>query len=86
MKRQLIERYDISDMMGEVRYVLGVGVSRNIEKGKLLISQGKYDRATLEIYGMLDRNVTNLPGSGTKLSINQPGSELLLEGDMIHRY
>ena len=35
VKRQLMERYDMPDMVGEMRYVLGMNVSRNIEKGKL---------------------------------------------------
>ena len=34
----------------------------------------------LEIYGILDCNVTNLSGSRTKLSVNQPASELLERG------
>ena len=57
--------------MSEVRCVLGIDVSRDIEKGQLPISLGKYVRTVLERCGIFDFNATHLPGSRMELSVNK---------------
>ena len=63
--------------MGEVSPVLGMGVTRDREKGTVTITQYNYTKSLLERYGMGNCNPTYTSGVGGELSLNQPEEKLL---------
>ena len=52
--------------------MLGMGVTREYEKGTMAITQGKYTKSLLERYDMASCNSTYTPGVGKELSLDQP--------------
>ena len=52
--------------------MLGVGVTRDREKGAVTITQEKYTKSLLERYGMASFKSTYTPGVGKELSLDQP--------------
>ena len=63
IKQKLVSRFSMTDM-GDVSLVLGMGVTRDHEKGTVTITQEKYTKSLLERYGMASRNSTYTPGVG----------------------
>ena len=63
--------------MGDVSLVLGMGVTRDREKGIVTITQEKYTKSLLERYGMASCNSTYTPGVGKELSLDQAEEKLL---------
>ena len=62
--------------MGDVSLVLGMGVTRDREKGTVAITQEKHTKSNLERYGMTNCNSTYTPGVGKELSLDQPEERL----------
>ena len=71
-----MNRFLMADM-GNVSLVLGMGVTRDREKGTVTITQEKYAKSLLERYGMASCNSMYTPGAGKELSLNQPEDRLL---------
>ena len=63
IKQELMSRFSMTDT-GDVPLVLGMGVTRDREKGKVTITQEKYTKSLLERYGMASSNSTCTPGVG----------------------
>ena len=51
IKQELTSRFSMTDR-GDVSLVLGMGVSRDRDKGTVTITQAKYTKSLLERYGM----------------------------------
>ena len=58
--------------MRDVSLVLGMGVTRDREKGTVTITQDKCTKSVLERCGMARCNSTYTPGVGKELSLDQP--------------
>ena len=58
--------------LGDVSLVLGVGVTRDREKGTATITQEKYTKSLLQQYGMANCISTYTHGVGNELSLDQP--------------
>ena len=71
--------------MGGVSLVLGMGVTRDREKGTVTITQEKYPKSLLERYGMASCNSTYAPGVGKELSLDQPEERLLRRKNSVSR-
>ena len=67
--------------MGDVSLVLGIGVTRDREKGAVTISQGNYTKSILERYGMENCNPAHTPGVGKEFSLDQPAEKFLSKED-----
>ena len=63
--------------MGDVSLVLGMEVTRDRTKGTVTITQENYVKFLLEWYGMENFNPAYTPGVGKKLSLDQPGENIL---------
>ena len=63
--------------IGDVSLVLGMGVTRDREKGTVTITQEQYTKSLLERYGMASCNSTYTPRVGKELSLDQPEESLL---------
>ena len=63
--------------MRDVSLVLGMGVTRDREKGTVTITQDKCTKSVLERCGMARCNSTYTPGVGKELSLDQPEERLL---------
>ena len=71
-----MSRFSMMDI-GDVSLVLGMGVTRDREKGTVTITQEQYTKSLLERYGMTSCNLTYTPGVGQELSLDQPEERLL---------
>ena len=71
-----MSRFSMMDI-GDVSLVLGMGVTRDREKGTVTITQEKYTKPLLERYGMVSCNSTYTPGMGKELSLDRPEERLL---------
>ena len=76
IKQKLMSRFSMTDMR-DVSLVLGMGVTRDREKGTVTITHEKYTKSLLERYGMASCNSTYTPGVGNELSLDQPEERLL---------
>ena len=76
IKQKLMSRFSMTDM-GDVSLVLGMGVTRDREKGTVTITQENYTKSLLERYGMANCNPAYTPGVGKELSLDQPEEGLL---------
>ena len=75
VKQKLMSRFSMTDM-GDVSLVLGMGVTRDRDKGKVTITQEKYTKSLLERYGMTNCNSTYTRAVGKELSLDQPEGSL----------
>ena len=67
LKKDLNAEFEMKDM-GELRYFLGIKVTRDREERQLTIDQNTYIRMILERFGMEDCNPVSTPiATGTKL-------------------
>ena len=62
--------------MGDVSLVVGMGVTRDRDKGTVTITQEKYTKSLLERYCMATCNSTYTPRVGKDLSLDQPEERL----------
>ena len=67
--------------MGDVSLVLGMGDTRDHEKGTVATPQENCTKSLLERYGMASCNPAHTPGVGTELSLDQPEERLLSKED-----
>ena len=68
-------RFSMTDM-GDVSLVVGMGVTRDRDKGTVTITQEKYTKSLLERYCMATCNSTYTPRVGKDLSLDQPEERL----------
>ena len=80
IKQKRMGRFSMTDM-GEVSLVLGMGVTRDSEKGTVIITQVNHTKSLLERYGKGNCSPTDNPGVGSELSLDQPGEKLLNNED-----
>ena len=74
----------MTNIIGEVSLVLGMGVTRDREKGTMTITQDNYTKSLLERYGMGNCNPTYTSGVGGELSLDQPEEKLLSKEEKQH--
>ena len=63
IKQKVMSRFSMTDM-GDAALVLGMGATRDREKGTVTITHEKYTKSLLERYGMASCNSTYTPGVG----------------------
>ena len=76
IKQKLIIRLSTTDM-GDMSLVLGMGVTRDREKGTVTITQERYTNSLLKRYGMASCNSTYAPGVRKEVSLDQPEERIL---------
>ena len=77
-----MDQLEISDM-GDVSRTLGMSVTRDREKGVIIISQKYYMEDVVQIYGIEGFNPVYTPGIGPDLSLKQPEEMLLNEDEKL---
>ena len=76
IKQKLMSRLSLKDM-GDVSFVLGMGVTRNREKGTVTITREKCTKYVRERNGMASCNSTYAPGVRKEVSLDQPEERIL---------
>ena len=84
IKQKLMCRFSMTDMR-DVSFVLGVGITRDREKGTVTISPENYTKSSLKRYVMASRNLVHAPGVGTRRSLHHPEERLLNKAEK-HRF
>jgi len=60
LKAQLKQEFELKDL-GAAKKILGMKIHKNIQEGKLFLSQKKYIEKVLERFGMLDAKPVKTP-------------------------
>ena len=64
VKDSLSQQFELKDL-GQLKYFLGMSISRNVESGHILINQPAYIKRILEVFGMQDCKSVSTPISNT---------------------
>lgn len=65
---QLMERFDTVDL-GDARFLLGMGIQRNIDAGTIVLTQETFAKAVLEKFGMTEARSAKTPVEVGPISI-----------------
>ena len=71
LKKQLMDRSEMTTDMGDVSRVLSMSVTRDLEKETIIINQRGYTKDVVERFGMKICSLVYTPGVGPELSLNQ---------------
>ena len=67
---KLKDRFETVDL-GDAKFVLGMGIHRNVHAGTIILSQEKYARTILETYRMADARPTKTPAEAGPVKIEE---------------
>ena len=67
---KLKDRFETVDL-GDTKFLLGMGIHRNVQAGTFILSQETYARTILQTYGMADAHPTKTPAEAGAVQIEE---------------